>query len=119
MSSQLFVDAAVHRKRALVELRHMAETASVEDDAQFVSVLKLSAQVLELSEGEIADALRVSRPTVNRWLNEQSDPHPAMRQPIFGWIATQVKRRLRTLEQGPRADRASSRSNERSRAAGR
>ena len=119
MRTQIFSNAVTPRKLVLTELRRMAEAASVEDDAQFVDVLKRAAQVLELSEGQIADALRVSRPTVNRWLNAQSDPHPAMRQPIFHWIATQAKRRLRTIEQGPHEDRAPVRSLRDSRAAGR
>jgi hypothetical protein len=106
MSAKLFDEAAALRKKALTELRDMAVSASVEDDAMFVEVLKLARLVLELSDGRIADELLVSRPTVNRWLNGQNDPHPAMRKPVFTWIAREAASRLRTLEPMLRASQA-------------
>lgn len=98
MSVHVFETAATHRKTALHELREMANAAPLEDDEAFVRILGLCASVLELTDREIADALLVSRPTVNRWLRAESDPHPAMRRPIYAWIAKEVGRRLRAMD---------------------
>lgn len=53
--------------------------------------------VLQLTEGVLADTFGVSVPTIARWLSGDSDPHPAMRKPIHRWIVEETARRLMHL----------------------
>jgi hypothetical protein len=42
--------------------------------------------LIERSEIEIADELRVSRPTVQRWMNGTNLPHPGMRRAVLVFL---------------------------------
>lgn len=83
------------RAQQLTELRDLAALSSSMADAGFVRVLTLAREVFELSDSQLADELRVSRPTVNRWINNRHLPHPAMRAPILAWITDEAARRLK------------------------
>lgn len=65
---------------ALVRLELM--TADLADDATYTRIINLCAVVLEIEDNEIATALGVSRPTVARWMNSITRPHPAAREPV-------------------------------------
>ncbi len=41
-----------------------------------------------MTHQEIADALLVSRSTINRWATGKNLPHRAMRKPILEWLAS-------------------------------
>lgn len=97
------------RKESLAMLKSVASSTDVSDDLGFQEVLRMCQTVLEMSDQQIADALLVSRPTVNRWIRGKNLPHRAMRKPIFGWICAQSSQRLRVLENDHRKVLASSR----------
>jgi len=52
-------------------------------------------RVLEMSERQIADALSVSRPTFNRWINAKSLPHVAMRTPAVQWLIQELNTKIK------------------------
>ncbi len=83
------------RVQQLSELRDLAASPSSIGDDAFVRTLALAREVFELSDRKLADELRVSRPTVNRWINNRHLPHPAMRVPILAWIADEAGGRLK------------------------
>jgi RES domain-containing protein len=66
-------------------------------DAEFQRILRTAQQVLEISDREIGDALSVSRPSVNRWMNGTNLPYNAMRKVVFSWIDAQLAAKLRTI----------------------
>ena len=74
------------------------QSAEVHDDGVFLRLFRRVQELLELSDQQIGDSLRVSRPTVNRWMNGRNLPHPLMRIPIAKWAVEQVIRRLKVLE---------------------
>lgn len=81
-------------KKYLAALLHRASHADIEDDQEFRSILSEAMKRLSLSDDDIAGALLVSRPTVNRWLEGKSEPHPAMRRPIYAWIIKLVQKQI-------------------------
>ena len=85
------------RRAALSELRDQANLADVSDDAKFQELLNKSQTVFELSDGEVADILMVSRPTINRWSNGKNLPHRRVRKSVFTWIADTASKRLRLV----------------------
>lgn len=97
------------RVHSLTELRELARASPALTDEGFVRVLRLCRQVLELSDVELADELRVSRPTVNRWMNEKSSPSLALRTPIVAWIASEASKRLRIVSSEESGTRVSAR----------
>jgi len=107
MTTAVKPDYITARRLALIDLRQLAERAlstpgAIANDDLFVELLTKAAEVLELTDGDIADAAGVSRPTVNRWLNRQSDPHPAMRRPLYKWIDKQAAHKLAALSRRQR-----------------
>ena len=86
------------RMETLSALHNDARTADITNDDKFRTIIGACRYTLEMSDQEIGDALHVSRPTVSRWINGKSVPHPVMRKPIFDWISAQAARKLRILE---------------------
>lgn len=86
------------RREILEEFRDRARAVNAADDSDFVAILREAQEHLDLSDADLAIALLVSRPTVNRWINHKSLPHRAMRRPIIGWIENQVAIRLKSHE---------------------
>ena len=90
------VDA--HRIQSFKALQLKIAAANLRDDAEFQALLSGAQELLELSDQELADSLRVSRPTVNRWMRGKNLPHNALRNPIFTWVNQQATERLKRLE---------------------
>ena len=76
-------------------------------DGEFQRILGEAQALLEMSDQEIADALSVSRPTVNRWVNGKNLPYYAMRKPILSWIGDQLTVKVKRLEASARQFAAS------------
>lgn len=87
--------AMMSRTEELKDLQGRAQSIDVRDDAEFQSILRDARSVLEVSEAQIADALSISRPTFNRWVNGRSLPHVAMRGPAISWILEQLKIKIK------------------------
>jgi len=69
------------------------EQADPYDDAVFRSLLARSAEILRLLDKDIARELDASRPTVTRWKNGNSSPHPLIRRHMYA----RLKRRAIAL----------------------
>jgi len=91
--------AAAIRERAesLRKFQAEARSAEIRTDSEFQRIFREAQAVLEMSDQEIADALSVSRPTVNRWVNGKNLPYYAMRKPILTWIGEQLTTKIRRL----------------------
>ena len=66
-----------------------ADAAKAEEikDSDFRTILRDGQKLLQMSEKEFADELRVSHPRLNRWLHGKDLPHPVMRPGIAAWVA--------------------------------
>jgi hypothetical protein len=64
------------------EFKNFIENANLSDDAVFASVVKEILDYFQILPGDIGNSLRVSRPTIMRWKNGVTSPHPLMREPI-------------------------------------
>jgi transcriptional regulator with XRE-family HTH domain len=76
-------------------LQDRARSVDVRNDSDFQDILRDARSVLEMSESQIADALSISRPTFNRWINGRSFPHIAMRTPAITWMLDQLNRKIK------------------------
>jgi len=67
------------------------KSADLSDDAAFQALLNQGFVLLRLMDKDIAREFRMSRPTVTRWRNGTNAPHPAMRKPIYSWLAQRAQ----------------------------
>jgi transcriptional regulator with XRE-family HTH domain len=63
------------------------KSADLRSDDQFKDLLNKGMNLLRLLDSDISREFGVSRPTVNRWRNGANAPHPAMRKPLFEYLA--------------------------------
>ena len=61
------------------------------DDTVFVAVLSKALSLLGQSNQEVANKLKVSRPTVSRWRAGKNLPHKVMRPRVFSYLKRQIK----------------------------
>jgi DNA-binding transcriptional regulator YiaG len=87
--------ATMSRVEELQDLQDRARSVDVRNDSDFQDILRDARSVLEMSESQIADALSISRPTFNRWINGRSLPHIAMRTPAITWMLDQLNRKIK------------------------
>ena len=97
MSSRVISSNYSSRLDAVRDLIERISRANFDDDSVFQDFFQESIRFLELSELEASDGLKVSRPTVNRWINGASAPTRALRGPVFGWITKELRRRVARL----------------------
>ncbi len=88
-------------------LLNALQTANVADDAAFHNCVSMAFNLIVLSEDELARKFSVSRPSINRWKNGRSAPHPAMRKHVYAWLKRRVT--LELEKNAPRTDSSSSR----------
>ena len=86
------------RLDSLQELRKVVLSADLDSSTAFQSLLNRAQELLEMNDQEIGDSLRVSRPTVNRWMRGKSLPHRALRKPIAGWVLQQLTVKIKRIE---------------------
>src|SRR5437764_4324797 len=94
---------AMTRVDELREFEACARRVNHADEAQFREFVRNARLVLEMAESDIADALSVSRPTYNRWINGRNMPHPLMRQSIVDRITKLVQARVRVVTSNSRS----------------
>lgn len=75
----------------VVELRAANRT----DASEFKRLLGRGIELLSLTDKDIAREFGASRPTVTRWRNGDNAPHPAMRKPVFDWLAQRAQIAMR------------------------
>ncbi len=90
--------ATLDRVDVLRAFKEELRGIDLKSDADFQELVRRAQQLLEMSDQEIGNALGVSRPTVNRWINGKNLPYNAMRRPVLGWIQNQVTARIKKLE---------------------
>jgi transcriptional regulator with XRE-family HTH domain len=100
--------ATASRAETLRQFQAEIRAVDLKVDENFQGVLRAAQGLLEMSDQEIADALSVSRPTVNRWMNGKNLPYNAMRKPVFSWIDAQLSARIKRIEASARSYSASS-----------
>jgi transcriptional regulator with XRE-family HTH domain len=100
--------ATTERAELLKRFQTEARSVDLKVDNEFQRILREAQALLEMSDQEIADAISVSRPTVNRWINGKNLPYYAMRKPIVTWIGEQLAVKVKRLEASARQFAASS-----------
>jgi hypothetical protein len=86
------------RLDSLREFKKAVLSADPESSTAFRSMLNQAQALLEMNDQEIGDSLRVSRPTVNRWMRGKSLPQRALRKPIAEWVLQQLTLKIKRLE---------------------
>lgn len=71
--------------------------ASAEEDFDFPSLLKCAQQMLCVDDLEMSKILKVSRPTIGRWIRGISAPHPLARKAIFAVLAKKSRAKAKSL----------------------
>lgn len=71
------------------------DTVSKLDDIHgvgFREILHSSIELLSLTEKDVSRVFTVSRPTVQRWMEGKTAPHPLARIPIYDYFREQAKK---------------------------
>ncbi len=71
------------------------ENISTTDNVAFMEAIKTGILLGIASLIDIAHTFSVSRPTVKRWENGTSAPHPLMRPHVFKWLQRRAFRKIR------------------------
>lgn len=66
-------------------------------DAGFQTIVAQAQLLLELNDREFGDELRVSRPTVRRWVRGVNLPRPVVRQAMLRSIEKLLRQQARTV----------------------
>jgi hypothetical protein len=99
-----FQDHARTRSESLHEL--IATLREFPDDGErsaFGDLFGTAQVTLELDDAELSKLLKVSRPTIGRWVRGESSPHPIGRKPIFVALAKVAKAKLSHYSMDARA----------------
>lgn len=78
---------------ALAKRLDAASSTSVD----FSALVQLAQRHLVLDDLEMSRLLKVSRPTIGRWVRGDSTPHPLARKAIFDVLAKQARARAKSL----------------------
>lgn len=90
--------ARAHMAGALDELvAKLADASSSDADVDFGGLVKAAQRVLELDDGDMARMLKVSRPTIGRWIRGTSQPHPLGRGAIFEALSGHARVKAKNL----------------------
>jgi hypothetical protein len=85
------------RTNQLKEFQAAIRQFDLKVDSDFQRLIIEGQGFLEISDRELGDALSVSRPTVNRWINGKNLPYNALRKAVFGWIDRQLSKKIRLV----------------------
>lgn len=84
---------------ALEELISKLDAAGAADgELQFGGLVKAAQKLLELDDAEMALTLKVSRPTINRWIHDKTSPHPVTRKAMCDSLAKRARSRIRLFQ---------------------
>ena len=65
----------------------LAAEATAENGSEFANLIELSRSALGLDDMEMSRLLRVSRPTIGRWIRRDASPHRIGRKAICEVLA--------------------------------
>jgi hypothetical protein len=88
---------AARRIAELDDLVRRLTAAAATGGAEFANLIALAQPLLTLDDLEMAKLLKVSRPTISRWVRGISTPHPLMRKPIFDALVKKARAQVKTL----------------------
>lgn len=74
----------------LLEYKRSLQAANTEDAKLFRSLLDQGMKLLGLIDKDVSHKFGLSRPSVTRWRNGKNAPHPALRGPVYRWLATRT-----------------------------
>ncbi len=74
----------------------MLEIAELEKPSgnEFWAFVDRAVYTINMDQTEIASALRVSKPTLTRWLTGESAPHPVARKPVMDTLMELLEKQL-------------------------
>jgi len=95
-SLQTVVADTTNEQRIRAAQEMAADVTKTKDitDSDFQEILVDCQELLGMSDGEIADKLLVSEPTVNRWVRGKNLPHRLVRPGIITWVAEELSVQL-------------------------
>jgi hypothetical protein len=89
-------DARTAAERALNALvASLSAPSAVEKD--FAQLFGYAQKILRLDDLKLSTLLKVSRPTIGRWVRGVSAPHPLARKAIFAALAKEARDQVRSL----------------------
>jgi DNA-binding XRE family transcriptional regulator len=94
------------RINELQEFQAAIKKVDLRLDNEFQKLISGAQKVLEMTDGDLADALSVSRPTINRWVNGRNLPYNGLRKAVFTWIDGQLSKKIRVRESTGAASKA-------------
>jgi len=83
------------RVSELEGLRDAVRKADVANDEVFHQLFRQCQITFGLTDQAAADALKVTRPTINRWARGQNLPHRALRGHLLAWMEKELSRRIK------------------------
>jgi len=90
--------ARTQMTEALDELiAKLAAASSTDADVDFGGLVLAAQRLLAMDDGDMARMLKVSRPTIGRWIRGSSSPHPLGRGAIFEVLSGQARIRIKNL----------------------
>jgi DNA-binding transcriptional regulator YdaS (Cro superfamily) len=91
----------------LEQFKVAVEGADVDDAATFHDLIRQAfALRVVVSDEDVARKFAMSRPSVNRWKNGRTAPHPAVRRPVYAWLAKEARRAIEMERKSGRASAA-------------
>lgn len=90
-------DEPLDRER-LQALRALVAAADLSNDSAFATLVGRIVGDMGMHPGELGDALSVSRPTILRWMDGKTSPHPAMREPVRTVAMGMIDARLARID---------------------
>lgn len=61
-----------------------------EDADAFHRIITSAFELSVIDEIDVAHKFGMSRPSINRWRNGRTVPHPAMRAQVYGWLTERL-----------------------------
>jgi len=83
--------------RGLDEIAKRLDGAGSFTSVDFSALIRLAQKHLDLDDLEISRLLKVSRPTIGRWVRGDSTPHPLSRKAICDVLAKKTRARAKSL----------------------
>jgi len=96
-----------HESERVTALRQMIDALrsfrSNDDRAPFSEFVRYAQSLLELDDAELSGRLRVSRPTIGRWVRGQSAPHPLGQSAVIQTLADLAMQKLKRHQTSARS----------------
>jgi hypothetical protein len=94
--SRQLEESRAQTARGLDVLAKSLDAASSASEG-FSALLELAQKHLQLDDLAMSRLLKVSRPTIGRWVRGDSSPHPLSRKAIFDVLAKKARARAKSL----------------------